>query len=715
MFSSANGEHAGLRRHDHPVVLGDEVARRPQPVAVERGADLAPVGEGHGGRAVPRLHQAGVILVEGAALAIHQRVAGPGLGDQHHGRVRQAVAAHHQELERVVEAGGIRLALVGDRPQLGDVAAEQRRRHRRLPRRHPVDVAAQRVDLAVVGDHAVGMRQLPRRERVGGEALVHQRHRRGEARVGEVRVVGLHLVGQEHALVDQRAARQRHRVVADVLALVGEVERVGDDLADEIEAALELLLVLHRLRPADEELPVHRLHRLHHLGQAAVVDRHRAPAEELQALLADDAHPHALAVRAQTLVLRHEEMADGIVAGLGQLDAERPALLAQELVRDLDEDAGAVAGDRVGADGTAVLEVLEDGERVLDQLVRFLALEVGDEADAARVVLAARIEEPARARTSWRGIRLPRARCRIRFERHGPAFRLACVPPEGSGRAHLGPSRTARQSAAETSPMSRGAERRRSMALPRLQLPAAPPNLPDRTRGLRCSIRRGGTLRPITPELRGLARHRLDRSVSRRCAAPRWPSQVKDSIADLISSAKVNCAVRQAFRLYLPAGGILETPPAATSIQVVQSMTVETPSPSFAAAVARLHAAMAKVANGDTSGIRALYAHSDDATSFYGWGGYEKGWDAVSRRWDWAGAQFKGGTVSYQTDHHRHGRARLHHRHRDLQGAHGRHGSADAVVEPRDAHLPPRRRRMAPPAPPRQPAGRAIRAVGAAA
>lgn len=65
-------------------------------------------------------------------------------------------------------------------------------------------------------------------------------------------------------------------------------------------------------------------------------------------------------------------------------------------------------------------------------------------------------------------------------------------------------------------------------------------------------------------------------------------------------------------------------------------------------AIARLHAAMAKVANGDIAAIKALYAHSDDATSFYGWGGYEKGWDAVSKRWDWAGSQFKGGTVSYE-------------------------------------------------------------------
>jgi len=76
-------------------------------------------------------------------------------------------------------------------------------------------------------------------------------------------------------------------------------------------------------------------------------------------------------------------------------------------------------------------------------------------------------------------------------------------------------------------------------------------------------------------------------------------------------------------------------------------MSTEDIEVSVRAAIARLHAAMAKVANGDVSEIKALYSHSADATSFYGWGGYEKGWEAVSRRWDWAGRQFKGGTVSY--------------------------------------------------------------------
>ena len=77
-------------------------------------------------------------------------------------------------------------------------------------------------------------------------------------------------------------------------------------------------------------------------------------------------------------------------------------------------------------------------------------------------------------------------------------------------------------------------------------------------------------------------------------------------------------------------------------------MTAQMSRQPFATAVERLREAMAQVANGDVSGIKALYAHGDDATSFYGWGGYEKGWEAVSQRWDWAGRQFKGGTVSYE-------------------------------------------------------------------
>ena len=184
-----NRQHAHFRGHDHEAVVGDEIARRTQAVAVERRADLAAVGEGDGGGAVPRLHQRGVIFVEGAALLVHQRIAGPGFRDQHHHGVGHGIAALHQEFERIVETGGVRLAFVGDRPQLGNVVAEQGRGDRSLARRHPVDVAAQRVDLAVMRDHAIGMGELPGREGVGREALMHQRDGGLDALVAQVREI----------------------------------------------------------------------------------------------------------------------------------------------------------------------------------------------------------------------------------------------------------------------------------------------------------------------------------------------------------------------------------------------------------------------------------------------------------------------------------------------------------------------------------------------
>ena len=187
--------------------------------------------------------------------------------------------------------------------------------------------------------------------------------------------------------------------MADVAVLVGVVQRVGDHLADEVQAPLEILALADLLRTTDEDLPMYRLHRLCHLRQAGIVHRHRAPAQELQALLADDARPHTLAVRAQTFVLRHEHVTDGIASGHWKLDLELGAFLNEELMRDLQQDACAVPSKRICADRTAMLEVLENIERVPDDRVRLAAFQIGDEADSTGIMLAARVKQAARLRT----------------------------------------------------------------------------------------------------------------------------------------------------------------------------------------------------------------------------------------------------------------------------------------------------------------------------
>ena len=249
-----------------------------------------------------------------------------------------------------------------------------------------------------MGDHAVGVRELPGREGVGREALMHQRQRRGEQRMMQIGVIGAELIGQEHALVDQRAAGQRHGVEADVAAAGLAVDGVGDHLAQDVEPALEIVLVLDVGPAADEHLPVGRLGLDHRGRQAGIVGRHVAPAEQLQPFGLDHARDDGFAIDALRAIARHEHVADGVMAGLGQLDVERRGDLFEEFMRDLHQDAGAVAGQRVGAGRAAMGEVLQDLEAMLDDLVARPALEVGDEADAASIVLALRIIESLRRR-----------------------------------------------------------------------------------------------------------------------------------------------------------------------------------------------------------------------------------------------------------------------------------------------------------------------------
>ena len=176
-------EDADLRRHDDEIVLRDAVARRAQAVAIEHGADQPAVREGDRRRAVPGFHQRRVIFVERAHRRIHRRVAGPRLRDHHQHRVRQRAARHDQELEHVVEGRGVATARRNHRQHFLEVVAEDARLEQAFPRLHPVDVAAQRVDFAVVRDETIRMRERPRREGVGREALVNEGKRRFDCRV----------------------------------------------------------------------------------------------------------------------------------------------------------------------------------------------------------------------------------------------------------------------------------------------------------------------------------------------------------------------------------------------------------------------------------------------------------------------------------------------------------------------------------------------------
>ena len=210
---------------------------------------------------------------------------------------------------------------------------------------------------------------------------MHERELRGEALVGEVGVERLELERRDHALVDDRAARQRREV--------------------HVELALGALAQAEGLpveRDAGERLAARRRRgwrRRRAARSTGIAPRARVPSSSgrtgtsRQPRTSRLSSPAIVSTRrldrvALVGVDRQEGDADGVAPDGGQLEAGDRA---EEGVRDLRDDAGAVAGAGVGADGAAVLEVAQRVERGVDDVVPGGAAQRRDHGEAAGVLL----------------------------------------------------------------------------------------------------------------------------------------------------------------------------------------------------------------------------------------------------------------------------------------------------------------------------------------
>ncbi|MGH3615089.1 MAG: YybH family protein [Pseudonocardia sp.] len=68
----------------------------------------------------------------------------------------------------------------------------------------------------------------------------------------------------------------------------------------------------------------------------------------------------------------------------------------------------------------------------------------------------------------------------------------------------------------------------------------------------------------------------------------------------------------------------------------------------FAAAVAEVGRAVSEFVDGDPAQYRERWARRDDVTIFGGWGGYERGWEEVGPRLEWAAARFAAGATTQE-------------------------------------------------------------------
>ena len=282
------------------------VAGGTQAVTVEGGTQGTAVGKGDGRRAIPRLHEHGLVGIVGTAFLAQIVVVVPRLGQQHGRGTCERTAVHDQKLEHVVQNRRVGTLAVDDGHHTLKIVLQHGAVQVGFAGANPVDVALEGVNLAVVDDKAVGVRTLPTGRGVGGVARVDERYGRLDGGVVEVNEEAAHLRGDEHALVhDGTRAHGAH--IEDLVAQgkLG-VGLLFDGATAHVQATLKGIAGGRVVRTAQEGLQDSRHAGAGRLAQVVRIDRHLAPKEQWHAGLGAALLKHATGILYALVVLREE-------------------------------------------------------------------------------------------------------------------------------------------------------------------------------------------------------------------------------------------------------------------------------------------------------------------------------------------------------------------------------------------------------------------------
>ena len=305
----------------------------------------------------------------------------------------KGTATEDEQLEAVVEHGRIAAVGVDDGQNFFYVVAEQVGLEHGLAGVHPVDIAAEGVDFAVMGEVAVGMGAIPAWKGVGAETGVDQGQRAFHQGIIQVGIILIELLGQKHAFINQRFVGKAGDVPVTRLGERQLRYQVRRAFPYDIQFPLERHVLFEGAATRDKDLPDEGLGGLGRGAQRSIVCGDRAPADDLQALFFHDFLECPLALLSFRRVLRQENQTGAILACLGELEAGLFTLLLEKGVWHLQEDASAVARVGFTPASAAMIEVAQDLEGLLDDLVGFVSFDVDHETDAAGFMFKPRIIE----------------------------------------------------------------------------------------------------------------------------------------------------------------------------------------------------------------------------------------------------------------------------------------------------------------------------------
>ncbi len=313
----------------------------------------------------------------------------PGFGHEHQLGGGRIAARPADRLEHGVQRSGIGRTRRNDWLDILRLLAECEAGHLDLVAFHPVLVAADGVDLTIMGKRAERLGQPPLRESVGRIALVEDRHPALEPLILQIGIEYRQRFGEEQPLVDDGPARQATDI--EIIDLRRD-HLLFDPATDQIEVLLELGLITHfGHRPGDHDLLDFGTRALRLFADDGHVHRHLAPAIDGIACVDDLALNDGAAGFLRTEVrARQEDHADSQAVGQRLVTGVRDRIV-KEAHRQVDMDTRAIASLAIGVDRAPMPHGLQRIDRGGDDATRRAAVGRGNEAHATGVAFQVRM------------------------------------------------------------------------------------------------------------------------------------------------------------------------------------------------------------------------------------------------------------------------------------------------------------------------------------
>ena len=208
-FFAAKIGQPHFRPADQQPIAGQYIAHRPQPIAVELGADHPPVAEDQRRRAIPRFLIARRPAQERPQFLRHLAVRFPRGRHQSQQRFGQRKTLAQQQLDGIVQTGRVAYLFF---ERVKTIVGAKLFPQSRFARMHPAPVRADRVDFAIVRAQPKRLRQLPGRTGVRRIALMKNGEGRGEFRVGQIGIKRTQLHRGKQSFVDHNCGRKRTKI-----------------------------------------------------------------------------------------------------------------------------------------------------------------------------------------------------------------------------------------------------------------------------------------------------------------------------------------------------------------------------------------------------------------------------------------------------------------------------------------------------------------------